>query len=135
MSTVATLKKQIAEAQAKLEAETSKLQAERARLVARLAQIDAELGGDPKPVKARAKGVSEAVLAFVTANPASTIREVQAGLPDLPASSVETNIRAMAAKGTLKKDESVPRRFSVPAPASPPAPTKVSSNGNGARPH
>lgn len=116
MSTVATLKKQIADAQAKLEAETAKLQAERARLVARLAEIDAELGGEAKPARTRTKGVSEAVLAFVTAHPLSTIKQVQEGLPELPAPAVESAVRGLAGKGTLIKDESTPRKFSVPTP-------------------
>lgn len=116
MSAIRNLKKQIAEAQARLEQETSKLQAERAQLVARLAQIDSELGGEAPKVKTRAKGVSEAVVAFVAAHPASTIKQVQEGLPDVPAAAVEGAVRSLAQKGTLTKDESTPRKFSVPAP-------------------
>lgn len=134
-STIRNLKKQIAEAQARLEAETNKLQAERAKLVARLAEIDAELGGgEAAPAKVRARGVNVAVTAFIAQHPGSTIKEVQAGLPELPASSVETNIRAMAAKGALMKDDSTPRKFSVPTPEptpAAPAPTKANGSPNG----
>lgn len=134
MSAITTLRKQIAEAQAKLEEATSKFQTERAQLVRRLAEIDAELGGEVKPVKPRAKGIGQQVVGFITDHPGSTIRQVQAGLPDLPPSSVETNIRAMAGKGTLVKDDSNPRKFSVPAPQAPekaPTPKSAVNSGNG----
>lgn len=93
---------------------------------------------ETKPVRTRAKGVSEAVVAFVTSHPGSTIRDVQAGLPELPGPAVEAAVRALAGKGTFTKDDSTPRRFSLPvaapAPVEPPvapvaAPAPTPKNG------
>lgn len=133
MSVVA-LRKQIAEAQAKLEAETAKLQAERAQLVARLAVIDAELAGEAKPSRERSKGIGKQVLAYVQAHPNSTIKEVQAGLPELPASKVESTMRGQAKKGILVKDDSSTKKYSVPS-STPAQPAAKVPTSNGARPH
>ena len=133
MSAISTLRKRIAEDQAKLEAETNKLQAERAQLVKRLAEIDAELGSsEPRPVRPRAKDVGQRVLAFITANPGSTIKQVQEGLPDIPANTVENKIRELLGKATVVRDDSTPRKHRV-APAAP-APTTKPAAANGHRP-
>lgn len=113
-----TLRRAAAEAQAKLEAATSTLQAERARLVARIEEIDRELGAAVEQPRKRNKGFTADVVAFVSKNPASTIKEIQAAFPDLPAASVDVSVRKLAAKGTLTKDASVPRKFSLPGEVS-----------------
>jgi hypothetical protein len=112
---IAGLRQQLADLQNKLEAATATLHAERAQHVARIEEIDRELAGEAKPTRTRNKGFSANLIAFVEAHPWSTIKQVQAAHPDLPAASVDATIRKLAAKGTLTKDNNVPRRFSVPA--------------------
>jgi len=113
------------------------LEAERESLLARVAGIDEALGAptpksQQKPAKGpkdirtpRQGGIKEAVIAAVTRSPALTIREIQESLAEHPAKSVENMVRSLAAAGKLRKDESSPRKFSVPVTT----PTNGKANG------
>jgi hypothetical protein len=96
----------------------TKLQERKAALLAEVAQIDKALGAQPtaapKAPKSRATGIGEDIIAFVRTHPQATIREIQAGFPNLKPSTVEATVRNLAARGMLAKDDQTPRHFSIP---------------------
>ncbi len=102
------------------------LSEEREGLLARVAVIDEALAaGAPSPAKPTAKapkatGIREAITSLVTRRPGQTIRELQEALPEHPPKTVENTVRAMASAGQLSKDDSTPRKFTLP-----PAPSNV----------
>jgi len=115
------------------------LTAERESLLERVASIDQALGAVPsakpqqKPVKGtktigtpRAGGIKEAVVIAITGTSGLTIREIQELLSEHPAKSVESVVHSLASAGTLTKDTSSPKKFSL---ASAP---ELKSKSNGA---
>ena len=101
------------------------LQDERTRLVERIATIDQALAVSPsvprtvqKPKTPKpATGIRQAIGAVLASSPNLTIRQIQEATREHPPKSVEATVRAMASEGKLAKDESSPKKFSLPTKA------------------
>jgi len=106
------------------------LEAEREALLARVAAIDEALAVGtvstaPKAVKsvkptkeskASKPGLREAITgSLVGKSGGLTIRQIQEALPTHPPKSIESLTHTMATAGKLAKDNSSPKRFSLPA--------------------
>jgi hypothetical protein len=122
------------------------LQEERENLLERVATIDQALAVTPSPKPAqkptnkgpnllrtpRSGGIKEAVLVAVTGTPGLTIREIQTLLSEHPAKSVESVVHSLASAGTLAKDGSSPRKFSLAAVTEPKAKSNAAAKAVGA---
>ena len=96
---------------------------ERQRLLDRVSVIDAALGSTPqsgvkkpKPTKAT-KGVSikdGAILAVTNAS--LTMKEIQGVLSEHSPKSVESVVHGLVSTGTVGKDNSTPRRYTLAQP-------------------
>jgi hypothetical protein len=101
------------------------LMEERQGLLDRVAVIDQALGAAPsksaargasKEPKAPKVGGTKAAVLGVASVP-STLKEIVAALPAVPAKSVEAVVYALAKDGALSKDNSKPSKFSAVASA------------------